>query len=49
VAGAGILFCLGLLANRSLEQLGLLLAIMVAGLALRWASGRAASRVTLAA
>jgi basic amino acid/polyamine antiporter, APA family len=49
VAGAGILFCLGLLVTRSYEQMGWLFAIMAAGILLRRVSGRAATRVTLAA
>jgi len=48
-AGAGILFCLWLLATRSYAQVGWLFAIMAAGLVVRFVAGRAASRVTLAA
>jgi amino acid transporter len=49
VAGAGILFCIWLLATRSYEQMGWLVAIMAAGLVLRWVAGRTATRATLAA
>jgi hypothetical protein len=50
VAGAGIVFCLWLMFfGGSNEQLGMLLGIMIAGVVLRWVSGRAATRVTLAA
>jgi len=48
VAGAGMLFCLWLLATRSYAQVGWLLAIMTAGLVVRFVAGRAATRVTLA-
>jgi amino acid transporter len=49
VAGAGILFCAWLLYERTYSQVVWLLAIMAAGLVVRWVSGRAATRVTLAA
>jgi amino acid transporter len=48
VAGAAILFCLWLLATRSYAQMGWFLAIIAAGLVVRWFAVRAA-RVTLAA
>jgi basic amino acid/polyamine antiporter, APA family len=48
VAGAGIVFCVWLLATRSYAQVGWLVAIMAAGLVVRYVAGRAATRVTLA-
>ncbi len=48
VAGAGIVFCLWLLATRSYEQMWMLFAIMGGGLLLRWVAGRTATRATLA-